>query len=115
MGPVSQRHESLANRPVPLLSTLDVSGYELELIQRALRVGKGLLARARIGDAISDPSPRDSRLKCLYLLRRYLAKFRLCRSDRVRRWLTIHGGCRAFARRLPGSGIRFKLRVELGL
>ena len=54
---------------------------QLELIQCALRVGKGVLARARVGNAISDPSPRYGRLKCLYLLRRYLAKFGLCRSD----------------------------------
>jgi hypothetical protein len=53
----------------------------LELIQCALRVGKGVVARARVGNAISDPSPRYGRLKCLYLLRRYLAKFGLCCSD----------------------------------
>ena len=54
---------------------------QLELIQCALRVGKGLLARARVGNAISYTSPRYGRLKCLYLLRRYLAKFGLCCSD----------------------------------
>jgi hypothetical protein len=54
---------------------------QLELIQCALRVGKGLLARAQVGNAISYTSPRYGRLKCLYLLRRYLAKFGLCCSD----------------------------------
>ena len=54
---------------------------QLELIQCALRVGKGMLARARVGNAISYTSPRYGRLKCLYLLMRYLAKFGLCCSD----------------------------------
>ena len=65
----------------PGLATLKVSGYQLELIQCALRVGKGVLARAPVGNAISYTSPRYGRLKCLYLLRRYLAKFGLCCSD----------------------------------
>src|SRR5215467_511088 len=69
----------------------------------ALRVSQSLFARLLVAGTVGCARPYHGHVDRLYLLLRQVTKFVLGASDRARRRLTMHRGCRTLSSGRPGS------------